>query len=180
MFLFFFVPVLYTAPWLAFASLLDRFWNTLGFTLVSCCHPFSNFGCSVQQSCCPATAGYAKGRKRTPFGILRLPFGSHLASIWLPFGSRSHPVVYLWAPYGSYFLPLAYPVGSHQRRHTRGSGPAGLLRRNHVYIYIYMYYIYTYICYTNEHSSHIVCRGRQIKFKNTLASSFSFISDNRY
>ena len=63
--------------WLGFGTRFAQLWSPFG-TLFS-----------MLQNCGPATTGYAKGNKLTPFGILWLPFGSHLAPIRLPFGSFS-------------------------------------------------------------------------------------------
>ena len=71
-------------------------------------------------------------------GVHLAPIWKHWAPIWLPFGFLSRPFGSLLVPFGAHFLPLAYLVGSHQRRHICGGGTAALLQGKYISIYMYI------------------------------------------
>ena len=113
----------------------------------------------------PATAGYAKGRKWTPFG-----------SFWFPFGSQLVPFRVPLTSFGclSAFFHLAYPVGFRQRNNIRGGGTTALLRRRYHIIYdiiirffILLHYIWTRAPMANQLINDGVCHIQHEEVRET-------------
>ena len=100
--------------------------DTLFATLWSA---FSTLFLTFDVRCSKAAVPPPQGTQKKGNGRHLRRFGFRLPPIWLQFGFLSHPFGSLLVPLGANFPPLAYPVGHHQRRHTRGGGSAGLLRR---------------------------------------------------